>query len=480
MIQGQKKYFFPLQLLLDFASTLIIYAVSAPLAFIVTGRHGAGFHDFTTLLPTAWGHYLHIAPLVVILPLLFFYLTNSYIYTGIKKMRWIIYSTGGASLITACSLLSLQMLYPAVADARSFIMPFFLLSWLSFIATRLIIVQIVFQARNNSNLIKHLLILGTDKHAKATAQLFEKNRNLGIKVTGFLTVNTDEVGSIIGSVPVLGSVDDFADIISRTVVDSVLFIGGITDITTIRTISLQCVADGIDFGFSASVFSQKFINITTEQIEGISAVFLQSVAHSPEKIFFKRVFDFTVSAVLIVMFAPFWIIIPILIRRTSPGPVLYAQERVGKRGRLFPMYKFRTMIVDADKMIDKVAHLNEMDGPVFKIKNDQCFTSIGQFLHQSSIDELPQLFNVLRGDMSLVGPRPPIMQEVLRYTPWQKKRLSVIPGITCLWQVTGRDEIKFDELMQLDLQYIENWSLMLDFKILIRSITAMLLRRSAE
>jgi len=480
MIRKQQKYFFPLQLLLDFASTLVVYAICAPMSLFISGRQLAASPDFTIPLPFAWGYFLNIAPVVLILPLLFLYLTNSYIYTGAKKLRWFIYSTGNALVITACVLLSLQMVYPAVKEARSFITLFFPLSWLFFIVNRLLMVEIVLQARKNSNLIKHLLIIGTDKDAKAAAHIFEKNPELGIKMTGFLTANPEEVGSTLGPVPVLGTVDDFAGIISCNVVDSVLFIGGITDITTIRTISLQCEAVGIDFGFSASVFSQKFISITAEQIEGISAVFLQSVAHSPEKMFFKRLFDIAVSTALIVGFAPLWIIIPAWIRRTSPGPVLYSQERVGKHGRLFSMYKFRTMIVDADKMLDKLTHLNEMDGPVFKIKNDPRFTSIGQFLRQTSIDELPQLFNVLRGDMCLVGPRPPIIKEVLKYTPWQKKRLAVVPGITCLWQVTGRNEIKFDEWMQLDLQYIENWSLTLDLKILIRTITAVLLRRGAE
>ncbi|MCX5900288.1 MAG: sugar transferase, partial [Proteobacteria bacterium] len=326
----------------------------------------------------------------------------------------------------------------------------------------------------------HLLIIGTDRDAMAAAQLFEKNREFGITITGFLTANPDEVGSAIGPAPVLGAIDDFADVISGHVVDSVLVCGGINDITAIRTIALQCEAIGIDFGYSASVFSEKFSGITAEHIEGLSAVFLKSVIHSPEKLFIKRLFDIAVSAVLILLFVPFWVIIPIWIRRTSPGPAIYSQERVGKHGRRFAMHKFRTMVVEADKMIGKLAHLNDMDGPVFKIKNDPRFTSIGQFLRQSSIDELPQLLNVFRGDMSMVGPRPPIMKEVLRYTPWQKKRLSVMPGITCLWQVTGRNEIKFDEWMQLDLQYIENWSLTLDFKILMQTIIAVLSRRGAE
>jgi lipopolysaccharide/colanic/teichoic acid biosynthesis glycosyltransferase len=143
------------------------------------------------------------------------------------------------------------------------------------------------------------------------------------------------------------------------------------------------------------------------------------------------------------------------------------------------MYKFRSMVVDAEKMQARLTHLNEMDGPVFKIKDDPRFTGIGKFLRQTSIDELPQLFNVLKGDMSLVGPRPPLMKEVLQYQPWQKKRISVTPGITCLWQVTGRNNIKFEEWIQLDLQYIENWSLTLDFKILLRTVFVVLSRYGA-
>ena len=144
------------------------------------------------------------------------------------------------------------------------------------------------------------------------------------------------------------------------------------------------------------------------------------------------------------------------------------------------MYKFRTMVVGAEKMQDKVMHLNEMDGPVFKIRDDPRHTRMGKFLRKTSLDELPQLFNVFVGNMSLVGPRPPIMKEVLQYRLWQRKRLSVKQGVTCLWQVTGRNEIKFDEWMKLDMQYIENWSLTLDFKILLMTVKAVVSQKGAE
>jgi lipopolysaccharide/colanic/teichoic acid biosynthesis glycosyltransferase len=159
---------------------------------------------------------------------------------------------------------------------------------------------------------------------------------------------------------------------------------------------------------------------------------------------------------------------------------LFAQERVGKNGRRFKMWKFRSMIPDADRLKASPAHLNEMDGPVFKIREDPRVTKMGRFIRKTSIDELPQLFNVLLGNMSLVGPRPPVPGEVAQYGLWQKKRLSVKPGITCLWQISGRNEIKFDEWMRLDRQYIDNWSLRLDIMILIKTVGVVLSRKGAE
>lgn len=480
MIQDQQKYFFPLQLLLDFLCALSAYLVCAPLALAISGDTSAADAGSATLqLSKSWKCYLSLAPLMLLLPPFFLYLTNSYTHTGIQKLRWIIQSTGNASMITACFILSISILYPVELDVRSFLMLFFPLSWLAFVGNRLLIVPIACQARSNSNLTKHLLIIGTDRQALAAAELFAKHRDWGIVVAGFLS-GEDQEPPCPAAEPVLGGIADLPDILTSTVVDGVLLISGVTDIGTIRNISVQCEMVGMDFGFSASAFSEKYARITAEQLDGLSAVFLKTFAHAPEKLFLKRIFDIAAAALLILLLAPFWIVIPVWIRRTSPGPALYAQERVGKRGRRFHMYKFRTMVVGADQMLDKLAHLNEMDGPVFKIKNDPRFTSIGQFLRSTSIDELPQLFNVLRGDMSLVGPRPPIMKEVVRYTPWQLRRLSVMPGITCLWQVTGRNEIKFDEWMQLDLQYIENWSLILDMKILIQTLTAVISRRGAE
>jgi lipopolysaccharide/colanic/teichoic acid biosynthesis glycosyltransferase len=183
---------------------------------------------------------------------------------------------------------------------------------------------------------------------------------------------------------------------------------------------------------------------------------------------------------MLVILSPLMVLVALLIKSSSPGPVLFVQERVGMNRRRFHIYKFRSMAADAEIHKMEFAHLNEMDGPVFKIANDPRVTPLGRLLRKTSIDELPQLFNVLRGTMSLVGPRPPVPSEVEQYDWLFQRRLSIKPGITCLWQVSGRSGLSFEQWMELDKQYVQNWSLWLDFKILLRTIPAVLSCRGAK
>ncbi len=312
-----------------------------------------------------------------------------------------------------------------------------------------------------------------------TAQLLETRREWGTKVVGLLTGNEGEVGTKIGGFDVLGKTDDLLLVLESHVVDCVVFGQEGGNQADIQSLALRCPVVGLDFVLNVSAFVKRVDYVGFEGAHDYSFFVFKPVWHRPELLFLKRLIDLVVSGIAIALCTPFWIVIPILIKKESPGPVFYIQERVGKNGRLFPMYKFRSMIDGADKMQDQVMYLNEMDGPVFKIRNDPRLTRIGRFLRRTSLDELPQLFNVFNGTMSLVGPRPPIVKEVTQYRPWQRKRLSVTPGVTCLWQVTGRNEVKFDEWMKLDMQYIENWSLALDIKILLRTIKAVIERRGA-
>jgi exopolysaccharide biosynthesis polyprenyl glycosylphosphotransferase len=184
----------------------------------------------------------------------------------------------------------------------------------------------------------------------------------------------------------------------------------------------------------------------------------------------KRLLDIAASSVALVLLSPVLAAIAMAVRWDSPGPIFYASERIGKKGRVFPCIKFRTMVRDAEKRRTEVLHMNERDSVLFKITNDPRITHVGRFLRKYSLDELPQLVNVLRGDMSLVGPRPPIASEVKRYELNHLRRLDVVPGITGLWQVQARQDPSFDSYISLDTAYIENWSLWLDIKILVRTV----------
>ena len=193
----------------------------------------------------------------------------------------------------------------------------------------------------------------------------------------------------------------------------------------------------------------------------------------------KRFIDLVGSSLGLVVLAPFFAVIAVMIKLTSKGPVFFTQTRLGKNGKPFVVYKFRTMKVGAEFEKEKLQHLNEARGPLFKIREDPRLTKIGGFLRRSSIDELPQLFNVLLGQMSLVGPRPPLPHEFEKYELWQRKRLQATPGITGLWQVRGRSLLPFEEMVKLDIYYLENWSLWLDIKILLKTVWAVVTGRGA-
>jgi len=211
--------------------------------------------------------------------------------------------------------------------------------------------------------------------------------------------------------------------------------------------------------------------------EGASADFV--VRETAVYRVFKRAFDLMVAAAALILLVPIIPLIAVMIKLDTPGPVFYRQQRVGRRGRVFDFYKFRSMFADADERKKEVEALNEQDGPVFKVRSDPRVTDVGRFLRRSSLDEIPQIFNVVRGEMSIVGPRPPLPSEVLRYQPWHRRRLEVTPGITCLWQISGRSHLSFNEWMRLDMEYIRQRSLRTDMLILLKTIPAVIARKGA-
>jgi len=211
------------------------------------------------------------------------------------------------------------------------------------------------------------------------------------------------------------------------------------------------------------------------QVEEIASIQMSPLWQNRFYVTVKRALDLLLSACLLMLFLPVFLVLAVLVKLTSPGPLFYKWRVVGKDGRCFNGYKFRSMCANADDLKAQLEHLNEMDGPVFKLTNDPRITGLGAWMRRYSLDELPQLYSVLKGDMSLVGPRPPLFAEYESFTKYQKQKVAVTPGITCLWQVNGRNDVRsFDEWLKMDLEYIREWNLFLDFRILCKTFVAVL------
>jgi exopolysaccharide biosynthesis polyprenyl glycosylphosphotransferase len=235
-----------------------------------------------------------------------------------------------------------------------------------------------------------------------------------------------------------------------------------------------CETEGIKATIAVDLFDLKIARAHPTDIDGIPLLTFETTVAKEWQLYVKRAMDVVLSGLGIIILSPFLLIVAVLIKLTSSGPVLFKQHRLGLNGRKFVLHKFRTMYKGAQEILSKVENLNEMDGPDFKKKKIHWITPVGRLIRKFSIDEFPQLFNVFVGHMSLIGPRPTVPDEVSLYRSWQRRRFSMKPGITCLWQVNGRNKIDFEEWMKLDLEYLDNWSLWLDFKILIKTIPVVL------
>jgi len=240
-------------------------------------------------------------------------------------------------------------------------------------------------------------------------------------------------------------------------------------------IALVCEEQGIIFRVLSNLFNLKLGQARVEELEGDSWITHYAGFYEDWSLVMKRILDFVVALVALMVLSPVILIAALLIKLTSPGPILFKQQRIDQNKKKFAIYKFRSMIVDAEKKMRDIEHLNEACGPVFKIKRDPRITPIGRVLRKTSIDELPQLINVLKGDMSLVGPRPLPVRDYEGFSEdWHRRRFSVRPGITCLWQVNGRNTLTFEKWMELDMQYVDKWSLWLDLKILAKTVPVVL------
>jgi exopolysaccharide biosynthesis polyprenyl glycosylphosphotransferase len=329
-------------------------------------------------------------------------------------------------------------------------------------------------------LVDNVLVVGSGEVARGVIRTLLARPDLGFRVVGYLDEGTGE--KAIGSerIPNLGSYRDLGRVLQEQNNLHTVFISlpgdmhrqimNLLRVARSGHVNAQVVPDLLQL----SLNQVEFINMSGIPMLGTREVRINRAGRIA-----KRVLDLSIVLILGIPVLLLTGIIAIAIRLDSPGPVIYSAVRVGRKGQLFDMYKFRSMVADADAQKAALQAWNEADGPIFKIKDDPRLTKVGRWLRRSSLDELPQLFNVLRGQMSLVGPRPPLPEEVAAYKPWQRQRLAVIGGMTGLWQVSGRSDLTFDELCLLDIYYIENWSLSTDIRILLQTIPIAIFGRGA-
>lgn len=320
----------------------------------------------------------------------------------------------------------------------------------------------------------NLLIVGTGKRARDFIRVVKSQANWGLRIVGLIDDEHGMFGKEIEGFRVLGRLQDIPFILHRIVVDRVIFVVPRLWLNRIDEAILACEREGIPTSISMDLYNLRIAKVKQTDFAGFPLLDFETFSAKPWQLFIKRTLDIVISVVCLILFSPLFLATAIAIKLTSKGPVLFTQIRSGMNGRKFKLYKFRTMVVGAEMKKREIEKMNEMDGPVFKIKHDPRITKVGRFLRKFSIDELPQLWNVLKGDMSIVGPRPPLPVEVELYKMWQRRRLSLKPGLTCIWQVSGRNKIQFEKWMEMDLEYIDHWSLWLDFKIMFKTIFVVL------
>ncbi len=382
-----------------------------------------------------------------------------------------------ATALVAVSLVLCARLFTIRMVSPMFLMVFWIASSAFVVTGRLAVRHLLGTMRRRGRNLHNILILGTNPRAVAFASRIEASPELGYRILGFVDEEWEGMPGFLGSwYPLCCNFDGLSEYLRRNIVDEVaIYLPLRSYYEQALRFTAMCQQHGIITRFDPDIFDLKTVRPHAEDFDGDAQFAVYSGVLEGWPLIAKRILDCTVSFLLLTLLAPLFVVIAVLIRLTSEGSVFFRQERVGLNKRRFRIYKFRTMVRNAEEIMSQVEALNEVSGPVFKIKNDPRITPLGRFLRRTSIDELPQLLNVLKGEMSLVGPRPMAIRDFEGFSEdWQRRRFSIRPGITCLWQVNGRNLIPFQQWMEMDMKYIEEWSLWLDLKILARTIPVVL------
>jgi exopolysaccharide biosynthesis polyprenyl glycosylphosphotransferase len=364
--------------------------------------------------------------------------------------------------------------------SRFFLVLFSVYAWVLLLLFRLTAGRVVGVIRREFAAPHFVMVVGTGERAVRMARGLEQSREYGIRLRGFLSERADAPAEIQLRVPYkVLPIGDLPSILRQHVVDEVIFAVGSESLVELEEVFLMCDEEGVRTRVAVDFFPHVNSTVSLDRFGETPLLTFSAAPYDEIKLLLKRVTDVVIAAAGLVVLAPLMTAIAMLIRLTSPGPAIFRQVRCGLNGRLFLFYKFRSMVENAEELKKDLEHLNVRE-TVFKIPDDPRLTTVGRYLRKFSIDEWPQLWNVLRGDMSLVGPRPAVPGEVEHYERWQRRRLRMRPGLTCLWAISGRDNVDFETWMKMDMQYIDNWSLALDWKILLQTIPRVLTGRGAN
>ncbi len=422
--------------------------------------------------------------LLLIVIIWYLALNGMWVYKDLKTQPFYSFTVD----ITKACVIGMLMLgcvmYVAKMDiSRLLIGIFFLLDVILLVLYRQL-TRMVLQRRDSTGLSrKNVLIVGSRDRAAGVIESIEEHGKEEVRIIGCFEVDPERVGQrVVGRYEVIGLMHDLQAYLRKNVVDELIFAMPLKNIPERDRYLVMSEEMGIntriipDWQIHYLAYTPHVASIDVAAFCGIQTLTLKSTPREEGKLFVKALMDYSAAGLLLVLTSPLFLVIAVLIKLFSKGPVFYRQERLGQNGRVFELLKFRTMVNKADQMLDELIELNEADGPAFKIKNDpRIIPVIGTLLRKTSLDELPQFINVVKGEMSLVGPRPPIPVEVIEYKIWQRRRLSMKPGITCSWQIAPRrNDLSFNEWVRLDLDYIDQWSLRNDLVILLKTIRAVL------
>jgi len=431
------------------------------------------------LRPLAVGH--NVALLILVLPIWLYALRRGRTYDDLRRVRMdvLLLRIARASAFALLFLLTVTFTLQVGRElSRTVLAGFALSSVPAIFLTRVLLIQWI-RGRLRGAISHQILVVGTLDDVSPLLEVLRRHQEWGIRVLGILQADDASAEELDGA-RIMGRIADLPRVLELHAVDEVMVTGSSMSVDTLRQVADSCEELGVTFSMDANFLGLSISKAQLADLDGWHVLSFSAIPEDAEALAVKRAMDVLLSGLALLALAPVFALTALAIKLEDGGPIFFGQERSGLYGRGFKMWKFRSMVIDAEARKAELARLNEMGGPVFKIKSDPRVTRVGRLIRKASIDELPQFWNVFRGEMSLVGPRPPLPREVEEYQRWQRRRLSMRPGITCIWQVSGRNHIDFETWMKLDLEYIDNWSLFLDIKLLLRTVPVVLLGHGAS